>query len=137
MIVLKSIRFAAFAAALMLSVSAYAACDNCGQVTEVREVKIAGEGSALGAVAGGVAGGLLGNQIGKGTGKKVATVAGAAGGAYAGYQIEKKVREKTEYQVVVRMDGGGTREVRYAEKPAFLAGDRVKIDNGALTRIAR
>lgn len=112
-------------------------CSNCGQVTDVHEVKVEGEGSALGAVAGGVAGGLLGNQIGKGSGKTVATVAGAAGGAYAGYQVEKKIKEKTEYQVSVRMDSGEVRQIRYADKPAFLAGDRVKVDNGVLTRVAR
>lgn len=131
-------RIAFFAASLLLSVSAFAAtCNNCGQVVQVQEVKVEGQGSGLGAVAGGVAGGLLGNQIGKGSGKTVATVAGVAGGAYAGHQVEKKVKESSEYQVVVRMDTGETRTVKYTEKPAFLSGDRVRIDNGVLTRIAQ
>ncbi|MCK6404591.1 MAG: glycine zipper 2TM domain-containing protein [Rhodocyclaceae bacterium] len=134
---MQAIRFSALAATLLLSVSAFAACVDCGQVTDVREVRTEGEGSGVGAVAGGVAGGLLGNQVGKGSGKTVATVVGVAGGAYAGHQVEKKVREKTEYQVVVRMDNGGTRTIKYAEKPAFLSGDRVKIENGMLVRIAR
>lgn len=134
---MSAIRYSSFLASLVLSASAFAACVDCGQVTEVREIRSEGEGSGLGAVAGGVAGGLLGNQIGKGSGKTVATVVGVAGGAYAGHQVEKKVREKTEYQVVVRMDNGGTRTIRYAEKPAFLSGDRVRIENGVLVRIAR
>lgn len=130
-------RIAALCVALLgLSAAAFAACTNCGQVTEVRTVKIAGQGSGVGAVAGGVAGGLLGNQIGRGTGKTLATVAGAGGGAYAGHQVEKKVREHTEYQVIVRMDGGDTRTVKYTAKPAFLPGDRVQLDNGTLTRVA-
>ena len=109
-------RLALFAASLLLSVSAFAAnCNNCGKVTEVRTIKVEGEGSGLGAVAGGVAGGLLGNQVGKGTGKTLLTVAGAAGGAYAGHQVEKKVKDKTEYEVVVRMDNGETRQIHYAE----------------------
>jgi outer membrane lipoprotein SlyB len=122
---------------VLVSSSAYAACQNCGQVTEVRTVKVEGKGSALGAVAGGVAGGLLGNQIGKGTGRTVATVAGAGGGAYAGYQVEKKLTEKTAYQVSVRLDNGEMHQVRYAEKPAFLAGDRVRLENGVLSREAQ
>lgn len=133
----KTLHALFIAFALVAGGSAHAACTSCGQVTDVREVKVEGEGSGLGAVAGGVAGGLLGNQIGRGSGKTVATVAGVAGGAYAGHQVEKKVKEKTEYQVTVRMDSGEVRQVKYGEKPAFLSGDRVKLENGALTRIAQ
>ena len=130
--------FIAAIAAVVISLSAHAApCNNCGKVVEIRAIKVEGQGSGLGAVAGGVAGGLLGNQLGKGTGNTLATVAGAAGGAYAGHVVEKKVKEKTEYVVVVRLDDGKTQEVRYTEKPAFLEGDRVKLENGALSRIAR
>ena len=133
----KTLRLLLIGCALATAGAAHAACTNCGQVTEVREIKVEGEGSGLGAVAGGVAGGLLGNQIGKGSGKTVATVAGVAGGAYAGQQVEKKVKEKSEYQVTVRMDTGEVRHVKYGDKPAFLSGDRVKLENGVLTRVAQ
>jgi outer membrane lipoprotein SlyB len=127
-----------FATTLLLSFSAVAAsCTNCGKVVEVGTVKVEGKGSGLGAVAGGVAGGLLGNQVGKGTGNTLATIAGAAGGAYAGHQVEKKVKEKTEYRVTVKMDSGENKYVSYAEKPAFIVGDRVKLENGALARIKK
>ncbi len=131
-------QFAVFATMLLLFISSSfaASCTNCGKVIEVQTVKVEGKGSGLGAVAGGVAGGLLGNQVGKGSGNTIATLAGAAGGAYAGHQVEKKVKEKTEYQVVVKMDNGDKKQVRFAEKPAFIAGDRVKLENGTLTRIA-
>ncbi|MBI3149147.1 MAG: glycine zipper 2TM domain-containing protein [Betaproteobacteria bacterium] len=112
-------------------------CVDCGQVAEVREVKVEGEGGALGAVAGGLAGGLLGNQVGKGTGKTVATVAGAGAGAYGGYQVEKKLKEKTAYQVSVRLDDGEVRQFGYTERPALQAGDRVRVENGALVRVGR
>ena len=129
-------RLTLFTASMLLSLSAFAAsCNNCGSVAEVREVHVKGEGSGLGAVAGGVVGGLLGNQVGGGRGKTVATVAGVAGGAYAGHQVEKKVKEQTEYQVVVRMDNGKTRQIKFNEKPGFYSGDRVRIDNGVLKRI--
>lgn len=128
-------RLVLFAVAMLVSVSAFAAgCDSCGRVSEVRTVKVKGEGSGVGAVAGGVVGGLLGNQIGGGRGKTVATVAGVAGGAYAGHQVEKNVKETTEYQVVVKMDNGKTRKVKFPEQPDFRRGDRVRLDNGVLTR---
>lgn len=107
-------------------------CANCGIVDTVTKVEQAGEGTGLGAVAGGVAGGLLGNQVGKGTGKKIATVAGAAGGAYVGHQVEKEVRKSVRYDVRVKMDDGSYRIHSQSEAPAFGAGDRVRMVDGAL-----
>lgn len=108
-------------------------CNNCGVVSEVRAIKQKGEGSGLGAIAGGVVGGLLGNQVGGGSGQKIATVAGAAGGAYAGHQIEKNVKSTTRYDVIVNMDDGSVRSFAYDGQPAFQAGAKVKVVNGALT----
>lgn len=107
-------------------------CASCGTVVSVNVVKQEGEGTGLGAVAGGVVGGVLGNQVGSGSGRKVATVAGAAGGAYAGHQIEKHVKSTQYYNVAVRMDDGSTRAVSYDKEPAFRAGDKVRIVDGAL-----
>jgi outer membrane lipoprotein SlyB len=98
----------------------------------VNVIQQQGEGSGLGAVAGGVAGALLGNQVGGGSGRKIATVAGAAGGAYAGHQIEKHVKTTKRYDVVVRMDDGSTRTFPYENEPAFRAGSKVKVVDGAL-----
>jgi outer membrane lipoprotein SlyB len=107
-------------------------CANCGTVEAVNAIQQQGEGSGLGAVAGGVAGALLGNQVGGGSGRKIATVAGAAGGAYAGHQIEKHVKSTKRYDVVVRMDDGSTRTFPYESEPAFRAGSKVKVVEGAL-----
>lgn len=107
-------------------------CANCGSVEAVNVVEQQGEGSGLGAVAGGVAGALLGNQIGGGSGRKIATVAGAAGGAYAGHQIEKHVKTTKRYDVVVRMEDGSVRHFPFDAEPAFRAGSKVKVVEGAL-----
>lgn len=115
---------------------AAAACQNCGVVTGVHSVTQKGEGTGMGAVAGGVVGGLVGHQIGSGTGNTIATIAGAAGGAYAGHQVEKKVRSKTVYKVQVKMDDGHSRDFTYEAKPAFAAGDKVRVENGKLVRTA-
>lgn len=129
------IRALPLCAALLAAASpALAACDECGTVSDVKTVKVKGEGTGLGAVAGGVLGGVLGHQIGSGRGKDVATVAGAAGGAYAGHQVEKNVRSKTRYEVVVTMDNGATRTFTYSAATAYKVGDKVKVVNNALTR---
>lgn len=107
-------------------------CGNCGSVISVNAIKHQGEGSGLGAVAGGVVGGVLGNQVGGGRGRTAATVVGAGAGAYAGHQIEKRAKSTETYSVAVRMDDGSTRSFNYENEPAFRAGDKVKVVEGAL-----
>jgi outer membrane lipoprotein SlyB len=128
------IRAGLAAAAMAFGVTAFAACDNCGAVTNVKTVTRAGEASGGGAVVGGIVGGVLGHQIGSGRGNTAATVAGAAGGAYAGHQIEKKKNESTSYVVEVRMESGTTRTFNYSQPTAFRIGDKVKIVDKKLVR---
>lgn len=113
---------------------AYAACPNCGTVSDVRTVTKKGEGTGLGLVAGGVLGGVLGNQVGGGRGRDLATVAGAAGGAYAGHQTEKNMRSKQVHQVVVRLESGRTRTFSYGSDVGYRVGDHVKVVNNRLVR---
>lgn len=110
-------------------------CANCGVVQAVNTIEVKGQGTYLGAVVGGVAGVLLGSQVGHGAGTTVAEVAGGAGGAYAGNEIEKRMRTTKHYEVVVRLDNGGSHTISYATQPAFPVGTRVKVTNGALTAI--
>lgn len=119
----------------LLAVAAEAKCPECGAVTELKTVKVEGQGSGAGAIAGGVLGGVLGHQVGSGRGKDVATVAGAAGGAYAGHQIEKKSKETTQYRVMVTMEDTQTvRTFVFNSETAYKVGDKVKVVNGKLTR---
>jgi outer membrane lipoprotein SlyB len=108
------------------------ACVNCGVVEAINVVEVKGEGSYVGKIGGGVVGALLGSQIGKGRGTTVAEIAGAAGGAYAGNEIEKRVKTTKQYEVVVRLENGGTRTFAYAEQPGFAVGSKVKVVNGTL-----
>ena len=121
-------------ACAFLASPAYAACDNCGSVTNVKTVKKEGEASGGGAVVGGIVGGVLGHQIGSGRGNTAATVAGAAGGAYAGHQIEKKKNEVTQYVVEVQMESGSTRTFYYSQPTAYKIGDKIKIVDKKLVR---
>jgi len=106
---------------------------NLATVQAVREVKDAGESTALGPVAGGIAGAVLGNQIGKGHGsQKVITVLGAAGGAFAGHAIEKQARGTTHWEVDVRRDDGTNETVRSDVAPSYQPGQRVRLIDGKL-----
>ena len=113
---------------------AFAVCDSCGTVTNVKTVKKEGEASGGGAVIGGIVGGVVGHQVGSGRGNTVATVAGAAGGAYAGHQIEKKKNETTSYVVEVKMESGALRTFNYSQPTAYKIGDKVKIVDKKLVR---
>ncbi|MBI3715900.1 MAG: glycine zipper 2TM domain-containing protein [Betaproteobacteria bacterium] len=130
----KAITIIFASAAIFAAGAVHAACDNCGVVSELKTAKQKGEGSGVGVVAGAVLGGVLGHQVGSGRGKDLATVAGAAGGAYAGNAAEKKLMEKTVYQVIVKMEGGNSRTFTFGAESAFKVGDKVKVVDGKLTR---
>jgi outer membrane lipoprotein SlyB len=109
-------------------------CATCGVVEGVREVKVKGEATGLGAVAGGVLGAAVGNQAGKGNGRKAMTVVGAVGGGLAGHEIEKRARAETHYDVTIRMDDGSVRTLRQKTAPA--KGARVTVDGKTLRTAA-
>jgi outer membrane lipoprotein SlyB len=112
-----------------------AVCTNCGVVEAVNLVEVKGDGSYIGMIAGGVAGALLGSQVGHGTTTTVAEVAGAAGGAWAGNEVEKRIKTTKHFEVVVRLDNGGSQVISYPAQPGFAVGTRVRVENGALVRI--
>lgn len=98
-------------------------------------------GVGLGTVAGAVVGGVLGNQVGSGRGRTAATVAGAAGGALAGNTMEKNSRAAgggdQVYRIAVRMDNGSTQTLVQENAPQVAAGDRVRLQNGAIVERLR
>ncbi len=110
-------------------------CSNCATVEAIDVVEVNGDGNYLGAIGGGVVGALIGSQIGDGNGRTAAQVAGAVGGAYVGRNIERNARRTEHYEVQIRYENGGTQTVTYAQNPDFRVGDKVKVDNGALTRL--
>ncbi|MCK9989989.1 MAG: hypothetical protein RugAbin2_01003 [Rugosibacter sp.] len=109
-----------------------ARCNDCGIVEDIRTLTVEPDGSGLGGVAGGVVGGLLGNQVGQGRGRTAATVAGVVGGALAGNKIEKTMKKKQTYEVVVRYEDGTTQTFPSEAPPAWRQGDKVRVENGVL-----
>ena len=114
--------------------AAAAVCRDCGVVDSIREIKVKGQGTGVGAVGGAVVGGLVGNMVGAGRGKALATVAGAVGGGLGGNAIEKNVRSTVEHQMIVRLDNGASRTFRQASPFPYREGERVRIVDGHVER---
>jgi outer membrane lipoprotein SlyB len=108
------------------------ACVDCATVAAVRTIRIAGNGTGLGAVAGGVVGGVVGNQVGRGGGRTTARILGAIGGAVAGHEVEKQARATTRYEVDVRLDDGSQRTISVPTNPGVRVGDRVRVDGNQI-----
>ena len=125
---------ALFTFALAHAPVTFAACKDCGTVSEVKTIEKKGEGTGAGAVIGGIAGGVLGHQVGSGRGNTLATVAGAGAGAYAGHQVEKNAKSTTSYQVIVKMEDGNTRTFNFGSPTSYKVGDKVKIVDKKLVR---
>lgn len=108
-----------------------------GTVVDVREGKIEGEGTGVGAIAGGILGAAAGHTIGGGSGKTVATAAGGVGGAALGAAAAKKITAKTGLQITVKLDDGQTIVVVQDNDVMFQAGQRVRVltSNRGLSRV--
>jgi outer membrane lipoprotein SlyB len=110
-------------------------CSNCATVEAINVVEVNGDGNYIGTIGGGVVGALLGSQVGGGSGKTAAEVAGALGGAYVGRNIDRNnARNTRHFEVVVRFPNGGAQTVQYANDPGLRVGEKVKINEGVLTR---
>lgn len=130
---MKLLKIVLATSALVIAQGAFAECNNCGTVTDVKTVQGKGDASGGGAIVGGIVGGVLGHQVGSGRGRDVATVAGAAGGAYAGHQIEKNAKSKTQYQVIVKLESGESRTFTYNAATSYKVGDKIKVVDNKLT----
>jgi outer membrane lipoprotein SlyB len=98
-----------------------------GIVEQVKEVKIEGTRSGVGAVGGGVAGGVLGSTVGSGRGSTIAAVVGALGGAAAGAATEEQITKADGLEILVRLDSGRLVAVVQESDVWFSPGDRVQV----------
>ena len=92
--------------------------------------------SPAGTIIGAVVGGLVGHQIGEGRGNTAATIGGAAVGGLAGNAIGQRTREAgaDTYRVGVRYDNGGIQYIDVPHPGDLRTGDRVRVDNGQISR---
>jgi outer membrane lipoprotein SlyB len=109
-------------------------CNSCGTVEAINPVEVNGDGNYLGTIGSGVVGALLGSQVGGGNGRTVAQFAGAVGGGYAGNRIQANMSKTSHYEVVVRLQNGGTQIVPFPAEPVYRVGDKVQITDGIMAR---
>lgn len=111
----------------------YGRVSNIYEHRDQRSKRTSGAGAVLGAVAGAV----LGNQIGGGNGRAAATAIGAVGGGLAGNAIEGRNNERggaDGFRIVVSLDQGGQRDYDVSNPGDLRVGDRVRLNNGQISR---
>lgn len=79
-----------------------------GRIISVRDVKIEGTRSGVGAVAGAAAGGVGGSYAGKGRGGIIGAIAGAVVGGLIGAAAEGAVSSSDGVEYLVELDDGET-----------------------------
>jgi len=89
----------------------------------------------VGATIGAAVGGLIANKIGGEEGKTMATIIGLLGGVWAGNAIEKQLKQKPGYRIVVRMQDNTQRT--FEQEVSLPVGAHVRVQGGALVLMER
>lgn len=110
-----------------------------GVVEHVRQVRLEGTDSGIGAAAGGVVGGIAGSTAGSGRGSAVGAVLGAVVGGLAGAATEEASTRKLGVEVTVKLDSGRViAVVQEDHDEKFVIGERVRIlESGNQARVTR
>lgn len=107
-----------------------------GVLDSVREVRIEGTRSGVGATAGAVIGGVAGSSAGEGRGATVGAVLGSVAGGVAGQAAEEGATRQAGLEITVKLDSGRLIAVTQAADEPFKPGDRVRVlSDGATSRV--
>ena len=107
-----------------------------GIVEHVREVRLEGTKSGIGAAIGSAVGGIAGSEVGHGSGRKIASILGAAGGGAAGAAAEESATRQKGLEITVELDNGRLIAVTQTADESFNVGDRVRVLSGqGITRV--
>lgn len=138
-------RLVALMATLALALGLLGACattapgaglSGTGTVVSIQETMQGSQaGSVAGAIGGALLGAALGSQIGGGSGSTIAATVGGVGGSMLGSSAGAKAGEQMVWQVMVRFDDGIDRTVTVAERPTYRPGDKVRVEQGVITRL--
>ena len=108
-------------------------CDRCGKIESIRPVTAKDTWTPLGTVSStpqgegttGTPSGVTMYKIGPGFSKQETLVIGAAGGA--AYRTRPSELNVKRWEIVVRLDAGGSRAVVQNYEPMLREGDRVRV----------
>lgn len=108
-----------------------------GVVESVRNVRLEGTESGVGAAAGAAVGGIAGSSVGGDKGQAIGAVLGAVVGGVAGAAAEEALTRKPGLEITVRLDSGSTIAVVQEDTgERFAIGDRVRIlESGGQARV--
>ncbi len=107
-----------------------------GVVESVRQVRIEGTKSGVGAATGAVVGGVAGSSMGGGKGKILTTVVGAVAGGLAGSAAEEGLMRTDGLEITVKLDNGSLLAIVQEATEQFHPGERVRIlEGGGATRV--
>ncbi|HSD39920.1 MAG TPA: glycine zipper 2TM domain-containing protein [Rhodocyclaceae bacterium] len=105
-----------------------------GVLVSIKEVKLEGTKSAVGAGAGAVIGGVAGSAVGQGKGSVVAAVLGAVAGGVTGAAAEEGLTREKALELTVRLDNGENLIiVQGIGDDKFKEGERVRVSNSSGT----
>ncbi len=108
-----------------------------GVVESVRQVKLEGTKSPVGAGAGAVVGGVAGSTVGHGAGSTIAAIVGAVAGGLAGSAAEEGITRKNGVEITVKLDSGPIVAVVQEATEVFQPGEKVRLlESGGTTRVS-
>lgn len=108
-----------------------------GRVESVRDVRIEGTKTPIGAGAGVIVGGVAGSTIGGGRGNVVGATVGAVLGGLGGAAAEEAVTRRAGLEITVRLDSGRLKAITQTADENFREGDRVRVlTGGGVTRVS-
>lgn len=108
-----------------------------GVVESVREVRIEGTKTPIGAGAGAVVGGVAGSTVGGGRGSVIGAALGAVLGGVGGAAAEEAVTREQGVEITVKLDSGRLLAITQAADEQFAVGDRVRVlSGGGTTRVS-
>lgn len=108
-----------------------------GVVESVREVKIDGTRSGIGAIGGGVAGGIGASTVADDRLGAILAVLGALGGGLLGQALEQGVTSKKGLEITIKLDNGSLVSITQAADEEFTPGERVRIlAGGGVSRVS-
>ena len=106
-----------------------------GIVESVREVRLGGPNTGVGAASGAALGMVAGSTVGGGSGQVAGAIAGTVLGGIIGHNVEESANQRPGIEITVQLDSGRYIAVVQGLDEQFQPGDRVRVLYGHGVRV--
>ena len=106
-----------------------------GVVESVRDVRLGGPNTGVGAASGAALGMVAGSNVGGGSGQIAGAIAGTVLGGIIGHNVEESANQRPGIEVTVQLDSGRYVSVVQGVDELFQPGDRVRVLYGRGVRV--